>query len=72
MKAKPNKVDEQLAKREASLLTILSKSFRHRVIIFCNHKAQCTRLAILLSSYGMKVAEVHSNITQAERMRSVE
>ena len=63
LKAKPNKVDEQLAKREATLIAILSKSFRHRVIIFSNHKAQCTRLAVLLTSYGLKVAEVHSNIT---------
>ena len=72
LKAKPNKVDEPLAKREASLLTILNKSFRKRVIIFCNHKAQCTRLAVLLSSYGLRVAEVHSNISQTQRMRSVE
>lgn len=72
IKARTNKCDEPLAKREASLLTILSKSFRHRVIIFCNHKVQCTRIAILLSSYGLKVAEVHSNVSQTQRMRSVE
>lgn len=70
--AKTNKADEFLAKREATLLAILQKSFRERVIIFCNHKTTCTRLAILMTMHGLKVAEVHSNISQTARIASIE
>lgn len=53
--------DQFLAKREATLISILSKSFKSRVIIFANEKAQCTRLMALLTIFGFKAAEIHSN-----------
>ena len=74
MKFVPQKTsaDQHLAKREATLLAILKRSFKSRVIIFANEKAQCNRLMALLTMYGFKAAEVHSNKTQAERLKAIE
>lgn len=58
---KRTSADQYLAKREATLISILSKSFKSRVIIFANEKAQCTRLMALLTIFGLKAAEIHSN-----------
>lgn len=58
-KVAPN---EYLIKREATLISILKKSFKQRVIIFCNEKLQCTRLLILLTIFGFKAEECHGNM----------
>lgn len=58
-KTPPN---EYLVKREATLLAILKRSFKERVIIFANEKIQCTRLNALLTIFGLKCAEVHGNL----------
>ena len=64
-KTPPN---EYLVKREATLLAILKRSFKERVIIFSNEKIQCTRLNALLTIFGLKCAEVHGNLKQADRL----
>lgn len=46
--------NEYLIKREATLIAILKRSFKKRVIIFCNEKLQCTRLLSLLTMYGFR------------------
>lgn len=61
-----------MAKREATLIAILKRSFKSRVIIFANEKVQCTRLMALLTMFGFKAAEVHSNKTQQERLKAIE
>lgn len=58
--------------REATLIALIKKSFKHRVIIFSNEKVQCTRLHALLTIYGFSAAEVHGNMDQAERLQAVE
>jgi superfamily II DNA/RNA helicase len=64
--------NEHLIMREATLIALIKKSFRHRVIIFSNEKVQCTRLHALLTIYGFTAAECHGNMTQPERLQSVE
>lgn len=64
--------NEHLIMREATLIALIKKSFRNRVIIFSNEKVQCTRLHALLTIYGFSAAECHGNMSQAERLQSVE
>ena len=65
-------LDEYLIKREATLIALLKRSFRSRVIIFVNEKVQATRVMALMTMYGFKAAEVHGNLTQEDRLKSVE
>jgi superfamily II DNA/RNA helicase len=65
-------LDEYLIKREATLIALLKRSFKSRVIIFVNEKVQATRLMALMTMYGFKAAEVHGNLSQEERLKSVE
>jgi len=65
-------VNEYLVKREATLICLLQKSFKQRVIIFCNEKLQVSRLFALLTAFGFKAAEVQGNMTQADRLSSIE
>lgn len=64
--------NEYLIKREATLISILKKSFKTRVIVFCNEKLQCSRLLALLTMFGFKAGECHGNMEQAERLSAVE
>lgn len=68
-KAAPN---EYLIKRESTLVAILQRSFKSRIIIFCNEKLQCSRLFALLTMYGFNACEAHGNMTQGERLQAVE
>lgn len=70
--AKNTPPDEYLIKRESTLLAILKRSFKNRAIIFANEKVQCTRLMALLTIFGFRAAEVHSGISQEERLKSIE
>jgi ATP-dependent RNA helicase DDX27 len=71
-KVKQAPQNEHLIMREATLIALIKKSFRNRVIIFSNEKVQCTRLHALLTIYGFSAAEVHGNMDQAERLQAVE
>lgn len=64
--------NEYLIKREATLIAILKRSFKKRVIIFCNEKLQCTRLLALLTMYGFRAQECHGNMDQQQRLQAVE
>lgn len=66
------KPDAYLIRREATLLQLCLKSFKKRVIVFFNEKVQCHRMLILFKIYNLKAAEVHGNLTQQERMNSIE
>lgn len=65
---KKSEVNEYLIKREATLISILKKSFKRRVIIFCNEKLQCSRLLSLLTMYGFRCQECHGNMEQDKRL----
>ena len=57
--------------REAALL-LLAQEFKDRVIIFFKTKRACHRVAILFGLVGMKVKELHGDLTQTERIDALE
>ncbi|KAL9225761.1 hypothetical protein vseg_001649 [Gypsophila vaccaria] len=60
------------AHQEAVLLALCSKTFTSRVIIFSGKKDVTHRLKILFGLAGYKAAELHANLTQAQRLDSLE
>ncbi|KAL2895536.1 DEAD-box ATP-dependent RNA helicase 28 [Bienertia sinuspersici] len=58
--------------QEAVLLALCSKTFTSKVIIFSGTKLAAHRLKILFGLAGLKAAEIHSDLTQAQRLDSLE
>ncbi|KAI9115539.1 hypothetical protein K1719_013208 [Acacia pycnantha] len=58
--------------QEAVLLALCSKTFTSNVIIFSGTKQAAHRLKIILGLAGLKAAELHGNLTQAQRLESLE
>ncbi|XP_042063243.1 DEAD-box ATP-dependent RNA helicase 28-like [Salvia splendens] len=58
--------------QEAVLLSICSKSFTSRVIVFSGTKKAAHRLKILFGLAGFKAAELHGDLTQAQRMDALD
>ncbi|GJU75016.1 DEAD-box ATP-dependent RNA helicase 28 [Tanacetum coccineum] len=57
---------------EAVLLALCSKTFTSKVIIFSGTKQAAHRLKILFGLAGFKAAELHGNLTQAQRLDALE
>ncbi|GAB4852547.1 DEAD-box ATP-dependent RNA helicase 28 [Ancistrocladus abbreviatus] len=60
------------AHQEAVLLALCSKTFTSKVIIFSGTKQAAHRLKILFGLAGFKAAELHGNLTQAQRLDALE
>ncbi|GAB2219154.1 hypothetical protein Droror1_Dr00006784 [Drosera rotundifolia] len=60
------------AHQEAILLSICSRTFISKVIIFSGTKQAAHRLKILFGLVGLKAAELHGNLTQAQRLDALE
>lgn len=60
------------ANQEAVLLAMCSKTFTSKVIIFSGTKQAAHRLRIIFGLAGMKAAELHGNLTQAQRLEALE
>ncbi|GAB2228410.1 hypothetical protein Drorol1_Dr00010248 [Drosera rotundifolia] len=60
------------AHQEAILLSICSRTFTSKVIIFSGTKQAAHRLKILFGLVGLKAAELHGNLTQAQRLDALE
>ncbi|KAL8258270.1 hypothetical protein R6Q59_030311 [Mikania micrantha] len=58
--------------QEAVLLALCSKTFTSKVIIFSGTKQAAHRLKILFGLAGFKAAELHGNLTQAQRLDALE
>ncbi|XP_010920141.1 DEAD-box ATP-dependent RNA helicase 28 isoform X2 [Elaeis guineensis] len=58
--------------QEAVLLALCSKTFTQKVIIFSGTKQAAHRLKIIFGLAGMKAAELHGNLTQAQRLDALE
>lgn len=54
--------------REAMLLALVCRAFSTRTIVFLPTKNLCHRIHILLGLLGVRCAELHSNMTQAQRL----
>lgn len=59
-------------KREAMLLSLLTRTFKSRVIVFFDTKAEAHRLMIVAGLCGIKCAELHGNLTQVQRLQALE
>ncbi|KAL2512842.1 DEAD-box ATP-dependent RNA helicase 28 [Abeliophyllum distichum] len=57
---------------EAVLLALCSKTFTSKVIIFSGTKQAAHRLKIIFGLAGFKAAELHGNLTQAQRLDALE
>eukprot|EP00252_Welwitschia_mirabilis_P008114 TRINITY_DN19832_c0_g1_i1.p1 TRINITY_DN19832_c0_g1~~TRINITY_DN19832_c0_g1_i1.p1 ORF type:complete len:769 (-),score=195.09 TRINITY_DN19832_c0_g1_i1:1104-3410(-) len=62
----------QESKQEAVLLALCSRTFPNKVIIFSGTKQEAHRLKILFGLSGLKAAELHGNLTQAQRLEALE
>ncbi|KAK6938969.1 Helicase, C-terminal [Dillenia turbinata] len=60
------------ANQEAVLFALCSKTFTSKVIIFSGTKQAAHRLKILFGLAGFKAAELHGNLTQAQRLDALE
>lgn len=58
--------------REAILAALVCRTFRNHCIIFVQTKKQAHRLHILLGLCGVKVVELHGNLTQPQRLEALE
>ncbi|KMZ57390.1 DEAD-box ATP-dependent RNA helicase 28 [Zostera marina] len=58
--------------QEAVLLSICSKTFTKKVIIFSGTKAAAHRLKIIFGLAGFTAAELHGNLTQTQRLDALE
>ncbi|CAK8565529.1 unnamed protein product [Lathyrus sativus] len=58
--------------QEAVLLAMCTKTFTSKVIIFSGTKQAAHRLRIIFGLSGLKAAELHGNLTQAQRLEALE
>lgn len=63
---------DEYSKREAALVHLLTQELKSRCIVFFKTKRNCHRLAIILGLLGLKVCELHGNMTQQERVQAFE
>ena len=58
-------------KQEAMLVALLTRTFTDHVIVFIKTKQQCHRLHIILGLLGLRSAQLHGNMSQAQRLQSL-
>lgn len=59
------------SKQEAILVALLTRTFTDHVIVFIRTKQQCHRLHIILGLLGLRAAQLHGNMSQAQRLESL-
>uniref|UniRef100_A0ABM5G4Q4 RNA helicase n=1 Tax=Pogona vitticeps TaxID=103695 RepID=A0ABM5G4Q4_9SAUR len=57
--------------REAIVAALLTRTFPDHVMLFTQTKKQAHRLHILLGLLGLRVGELHSNLSQAQRLEAL-
>lgn len=60
------------ADRESILCALVCRTFRNRCIIFVQTKKQAHRIHIFLGLLGIKIAELHGNLTQPQRLDALQ
>eukprot|EP00980_Cylindrotheca_fusiformis_P029441 scaffold23476_cov125-Cylindrotheca_fusiformis.AAC.9 len=58
--------------REGMLLALLTRTFCSQTIVFFDTKAKAHRMMILCGLCGIKCAELHGNLSQAQRLEALE
>jgi len=59
-------------RREAMVLSLCSRTYKDRVMIFCPTKIKAHKLKIIFALCELKAAELHGNLTQAQRMSALQ
>ena len=58
--------------REALLLSLVTRSFKSRTVVFLPSKKLAHRLRIVFGLLSLRVAELHGNMTQSQRMQALD
>ena len=58
--------------RESLLAALVCRTFRDHTMVFIQTKAQCHRLHIVLGLLGVRVGELHGNMSQPQRMDTLQ
>jgi ATP-dependent RNA helicase DDX27 len=58
--------------REAMLVALLTRTFSTQTIVFFDTKKKAHRMMILCGLCGIQCAELHGNLTQAQRLEALE
>lgn len=58
--------------REAVLMSLVTRNYQKRVIVFCATRQSAHRLAILFGLCELKFTEIHGNLAQAERVEGLQ
>lgn len=58
--------------RESILAALVCRTFREQCMIFVQTKKQAHRIHIMLGLLGLKVAELHGNLTQPQRLQALD
>jgi ATP-dependent RNA helicase DDX27 len=58
--------------REAIVTAICVRSASSHTIVFCDTKKMAHRMVIILGMCGLQAAELHGNLTQKQRLESLE
>jgi ATP-dependent RNA helicase DDX27 len=58
--------------KEAALLALCTRTFKSRCMVFCKTKVHAHRLRVLFGLAGLRAAELHGNLTQAQRLEALE
>ncbi|XP_054276590.1 probable ATP-dependent RNA helicase DDX27 [Macrosteles quadrilineatus] len=62
---------EKEADREALLAALVCRTFHNHTMVFVTTKKQAHRIHILLGLLGVKVGELHGNLTQPQRLEAL-
>ncbi|CAJ0963957.1 unnamed protein product, partial [Mesorhabditis belari] len=57
--------------REAIVSAMVTRTFQEQTIVFVKTKKDCQRMQILLGLLGVKVGQMHSSLTQAQRVEAL-
>ncbi|KFD56370.1 hypothetical protein M513_02825, partial [Trichuris suis] len=63
--------NSQERSRESVLLALLKRTFHDHVLLFVQTRILCHRLRVLLGLAGIKVAELHGKLAQAQRLEAL-
>jgi len=58
--------------REAVLLSLATRTFKSRAIVFVGSKKQAHRVKILFGLAGLRAAELHGDLTQLQRLQALD
>lgn len=58
--------------RDAMVLSLCTRSFKEQVIVFFERKQHAHRFGIIFGLCGLNAAELHGNLTQAQRLEALQ